>query len=71
MKTANFMGIFRVILHTQVVKNFLRWYKAKSLTRQLNRVYAKQDSSLDEDLLQSQYELISKVEWCTGRNTEN
>jgi metal-responsive CopG/Arc/MetJ family transcriptional regulator len=62
-ETARRMGISRSALYTRAVKEFTRRYKAESLTEQLNRIYAKQDSSLDEDLVELQYNLLGQEDW--------
>ena len=61
--TAKQLGLSRSKLYTLAIDEFVQNHKPDSITEKLNAIYGKNDSSLDDDISQLNYELLSKVEW--------
>ena len=57
------LGLSRSKLYTLAINEFVQNHKPDAITQKLNEIYEKIDSTLDEDILQVNYELLSKVEW--------
>ncbi len=61
--TASQLGMSRSRFYTLAVKEYVQTHKPDAITSKLNEIYGGTDSSLDDDILQTNYDLISKVEW--------
>lgn len=57
------LGISRSRLYTLAVSEYLDTYAPDSVTAKLNEVYDGIDSSLPEEIAQTNYDLISREEW--------
>lgn len=61
--TARVLGLSRSKLYSLAILEFIQTHKPEAITAQLNEVYEKNDSRLDEDIIQTNYDLLSKEEW--------
>jgi hypothetical protein len=61
--TAWQMGFTRSRLYTLAVEEYLRNHSPEVLLKQLNKVYAGNNSKLDDDIQQAQFALFSGEEW--------
>ena len=61
--TAQVLGLSRSKLYSLAILEFIQTHKPEAITAQLNEVYEKNDSRLDEDIIQANYDLLSKEEW--------
>jgi metal-responsive CopG/Arc/MetJ family transcriptional regulator len=57
------LGLTRDELYTQALKRFLENYSDDEITRQLNEVYERVDSSLDPVLMRMQLTAIDQEKW--------
>jgi predicted transcriptional regulator len=57
------LGLTRDELYTQALKRFLENYSDDEITRQLNEVHARVDSSLDPVLMRMQLTALDREQW--------
>lgn len=61
--TARQLGISRSKLYAQAISEFVRTHKPEAITAKLNEIYSEESLRLDHDIIQLNYDLISKDEW--------
>jgi len=61
--TARQLGISRSKLYAQAISEFVKTHKPEAITAKLNEIYSEESSRLDNDIVQLNYDLISKDEW--------
>jgi len=61
--TARQLGISRSKLYAQAISEFVKTHKPEAITAKLNEVHSKKSLPLDSDIVQLNYDLISKDEW--------
>lgn len=61
--TARELGVSRSQLYATAIESYLRQRQDRSVTEQLNRVYAQQNSELDPGLHAAQLASIEKEVW--------
>jgi predicted transcriptional regulator len=57
------LGLTRDELYTQALKRFLENYSDDEITRRLNEVYEREDSSLDPVLMRMQLTVLDQEKW--------
>ncbi|NQT58631.1 MAG: hypothetical protein HQ557_06575 [Bacteroidetes bacterium] len=57
------MGLSRSKLYSLAILEFIQAHKPDAITAKLNEIYSKNESNLDEDLIQANYDLLEKDEW--------
>jgi hypothetical protein len=57
------LGLTRDELYTQALKRFLETCSDDDITRQLNEVYEREDSSLDPVLMRMQLTALDQEKW--------
>ncbi|GHV50542.1 hypothetical protein AGMMS49579_04310 [Spirochaetia bacterium] len=57
------MGLSRSKLYTLAVKEYVENHNPEIMTERLNRIYGKQGAAIDEDIMRSQYDLLSGEGW--------
>jgi len=62
-KAAKNLGISRSELYTKALVSFLETHDGAAITNALNKVYAKEESSLDTTLEQIQTASLDKEKW--------
>jgi hypothetical protein len=62
-QTARQLGFSRSKLYSMAILEFIQNHKPAAITAKLNEVYSTNDSTLDDDLLQANYDLLSRDEW--------
>jgi metal-responsive CopG/Arc/MetJ family transcriptional regulator len=62
-KLAARLGKSRSQLYAQAVSNYLARYDRQAVTKQLNKVYADQESRLDEADMDLQLKSLPREEW--------
>ena len=60
---ADSAGMSRSELYTKAVLEYLENHKNKDVTKALNKIYANEDSSLDNDLHSMQIKSLPKESW--------
>jgi predicted transcriptional regulator len=61
--TARQLGISRSKLYAQAISEFVKAHKPEAITAKLNKIYSEASMPLDNDIIQSNYDLVSKDEW--------
>jgi metal-responsive CopG/Arc/MetJ family transcriptional regulator len=61
--TAQELGLSRSKLYSLAIKEFIQTHKPEAVTSKLNAVYDKIDSKLEDDIAQTNYDLLSNEEW--------
>jgi len=61
--TAKELGLSRSKLYSLAIREFIQNYKPEAITARLNQVYNKDHSKLEEDITQTNYDLLSTDEW--------
>ena len=62
-KTAQLLGLSRSKLFSMAVLEFVQNHEPEAITAKLNKVYSKNGSRLDDDILQANYDLFSEDVW--------
>jgi hypothetical protein len=62
-QTAKQLGLSLSKLYSLAIHEFVRTHKPDAITAKLNEIYCTNDSKLDDDILQANFELVSKDEW--------
>ena len=62
-QTARLLGLSRSKLYTLALSEFIQLHKPEAITANLNEIYRKIDSHIDEEMAQANYDLISKEDW--------
>jgi len=57
------LGMSRSKLYSQAILEFVQNHYPDSVTAKLNEVYSHEDSSLDDDIIQANYDLVSQEDW--------
>jgi metal-responsive CopG/Arc/MetJ family transcriptional regulator len=60
---ASDLGMSRSELFAKAIASFIESQKYKSVTAQLNAVYATENAALDKDIAKMQYESIGHKDW--------
>ena len=61
--TAKELGLSRSKLYSLAILEFIQTHKPEAITSKLNEVYENNNSKLDEDINQLNYNLFSQEEW--------
>ncbi len=62
-QTARQLGLSRSKLYTLALSEFIQMHKPEAITANLNGIYRKIDSHIDEEMAQANYDLISREDW--------
>jgi len=62
-QTAHQLGLSRSKLYSMAILEFVQNHNPEAITAKLNEIYNKNDSKLDADLMQSNYDLFSEEDW--------
>ncbi|MBV7339701.1 ChpI protein [Chloroflexi bacterium TSY] len=62
-KLAERLGISRSELYSRAISYFVDMHRDDEITKQLNEIYAEEDSSIDPVLWQMQMNSLPKEEW--------
>ena len=62
-QTAEQLGLSRSRLYALAIREFIQTHKPEAIIAKLNEVYSHQPSTLEEDILQANYDLLSKEAW--------
>ncbi|GHV26737.1 transcriptional regulator [Spirochaetia bacterium] len=57
------MGLTRSRLYTLAIEEYIQNHSPDVLLKRLNEVYTKENSKLDEDIQQAQFDLFSGEDW--------
>jgi hypothetical protein len=61
--TAQELGLSRSKLYSLAILEFIQTHKPDAITSKLNEVYDKNNSKLEDDIIQTNYDLLSNEEW--------
>jgi metal-responsive CopG/Arc/MetJ family transcriptional regulator len=62
-KAARNLGVSRSKLYSLAIEEFIEIHNPEAVTAKLNNIYGKIDSNLDDDIVQTNYDLSSRDEW--------
>ena len=62
-QTAQQLGLSRSRMYSMAIVEFIQAHNPDAITAKLNQVYNTADSRLDDDLIQVNYDLLSRDEW--------
>jgi len=62
-QTAQQLGLSRSRMYSMAIVEFIQTHNPDAITAKLNQVYNTADSSLDDDLIQTNYDLLSPDAW--------
>jgi predicted transcriptional regulator len=62
-RVAKQLGLSRSKLYSQAILEFVKNHYPDTITTKLNEVYGKQDSGVDDDIIQTNFDLLSQDEW--------
>ena len=62
-QTAHELGLSRSKLYSLAIKEFIQTHNPDLITAKLNQVYSLNNSKLEDDINQLNYDMISQEEW--------
>ena len=62
-QTAHQLGLSRSKLYSMAILEFVQNHNPETITAKLNEIYSRNDSRLDDDIVQSNYNLLAQEDW--------
>jgi hypothetical protein len=62
-QTAQQLGLSRSKMYSMAILEFVQNHNPDAITTKLNEIYSRNDSKLDDEIIQTNYDLLSQDEW--------
>ncbi len=62
-QTAHQLGLSRSKLYSMAIVEFVQSHNPEAITAKLNEIYGENESKLDDDISQANYDLLSQEDW--------